>query len=245
MADQPISVFNLWDESNPRSLINLVGQKTGDYIRQAYAKAPELFGIDERDLRKRLRLMECHITPTDNRLRLAFWQEYDYAQANLKPFRITAVCHGIMNHGYFTDKYLSSATRVAWLLCPPASYESLTTEALQYGMEILRDILEEPNTHPNGQLNMKLLEIKLKIVAMIDLRLKGLPTQKIEQRTIGFSIHDSMRGAASASMDNTMVDLEKRMKELEIRERRALNMPEPPTPAPEPKTDIDAEFTNV
>lgn len=242
-----ITAFDLWDIANPRSVINLVPAKTADLIREAYMKEPDLFGMGERELARLLKDSNRQPSPTDNRLRLNFWLEYENAQLNIKDITLARVAAGICSHAYFTDKYLRHSHKVAWLLTPPASYEIVVAEALQFGMEQMREILDLENTFPNGQINLKLLEIKAKIVGMMDLRLKGLPTQKIEQKSMSYTYHDSAKEVAGAAEAHSMAQLQERIKDLERRERRALNLPEPTAPGPvaSEAATIDAEFTKL
>lgn len=245
MTETLPTAFDIWDEANPRSLVNILPVKTADQIREAAKSHPDLFGLDERSLRAEFKKLNYFPNATDNRLRINFWMEYERAQTVLKPMVLNRICDGVIVHGYFTDRYLRNPFHVAWMLTPITGYETVATEALQYGLETLRDILGEDHTLPGGGLNLKLVELKLKVVAMLDLRLKGIPTQRIEQKTLGYTLHDSMKDVSAHTMGTNMIDLEARMKELERRERRALNLPEPSTPAPESEKAIDAEFTQV
>lgn len=240
-----VTVFDLWDERNPRAIVNIVPPKISELLRAAYLKEPGLFGLGERETKLQLRTREESPTVSDNRIRLNFWLEYESAQHHLKPMTVAAIIRGLCSTGYL-EKYLTNPGHVAWMLTPPASYEVVVEEALQYGMEKMRDVLEMDEMLPNGQPNLKLIEIKAKIVTMLDVRLKGLPTQRVEQRSLTYNLNEASRDAGASAEAASMAQLQERLKELERRERRALNLPDPPKdPAPAPaaeKAPIDAEF---
>jgi hypothetical protein len=202
----------------------LVPRAVQDAFLMAAEKRPDLMGLDERTLFRILRGDAMSPTPTDNRIRLNFWREYDMAQTNGRKINVDAIHAGICHKTFFYNNYLTSPTRVAWLLCMPASYDTMMEEMLQFGVEQLRDILELPNTDAGGKLNLKLLELKAKIVALVDQRQKGGIIQRVEQKSMNLLVATTDKGVAQAMTENTMEALEKKMKELEARERRALNL---------------------
>src|ERR1041384_7730963 len=72
---------SLADRSNPISVVNLVPGAVGKALEDALFTNPEFFDKDERALWVFLRKDNKQPTPTDNRLRLKFWMEYDNAMA--------------------------------------------------------------------------------------------------------------------------------------------------------------------
>lgn len=216
-----ISHMDVWTRSDPRSVINLVPPAVGEAMLLAAKAKPDLFGVDERTLWNTLRLSNKCPSPTDNRLRLKFWDEYDRAQAELKNIIISNVTPGVCSREYFTQNYLASPEKVAWLLCPPASYVVKMEEALAFGIEQLRDILELPTTSPSGRVDTKLAELKAKIVAMMDIRVKGAITQKIEQKSMNINVQTSDKQVANRALQGSMEDIEKRLRELKKRDKVA------------------------
>ena len=217
-----------WNRADPRSLINLVPSTVQDFMVRAFSVRPDLFGQDERIVYKALRTEGREPTPTDNRLRLKFWDEYDRAQAQLDRMQMVAVYTGVCSREYFSQRYLTFPEKVAWLMTPPASYVVKMEEALAFGIEQLRDVLEQPMFDSKGNFNTKLAELKAKIVAMLDLRVKGGVTQRVEQTTKSFNVtlSQSASEVSQAAVEASMVEIEKRLKELEKRDRMAL--PEKP-----------------
>lgn len=231
----------LWDTDNPRAIISMVPNSLRDAFQLAREKRPELFGQQERELYKTLRSENKTPTPEDSRLRTKFWFEYDEALLRNRNIRVQVVLAGTSTEEQF-DQYLKHPTKVAWLLTPPADYEWVTKEALAFGIELWRDVLEQPHINEFGKIDYKLLEIKSKIILALDMRVKGGITQRIEQKTLGLNIHATQGQIEKAGSQGSMAEIDKRIKELEARERRALNLPSPhgdPKPGPEV---IDAEL---
>jgi hypothetical protein len=212
---------DLWDRTNERSVLNLVPPGTANLMIEAGRAKPELFTLDERTLWKTLRAEESTPSPTDNRLRLAFWAEYDRAQGSNDRMNMNAVFGGICTRPIF-DKYLSHPEKMAWMLCPPALYMTVMEEALSFGIERIRDILEIDvvrTVKGKEVVDVKLGELQAKIVAMLELRVKGAVATKIEQRNMNLNINTSDKQVAKAAMGGSMADIQKRLKELERRDR--------------------------
>lgn len=222
--DIPATPMILFDQNEPRSLINLVPDAIRQRIQTALwdQEASGLFEMDEHRLYKSLRASSATPTPTDNRLRLKFWMEYDHCQGlHTKAIDITRVFSGICSKEYFYNHYLEHPKKVAWLLCPPTAYVVKANEALEFGLEQLRDILEADHTLPGGKIDSKLGELKLKIIAMLDVRVKGAIVQK--------TINANLSGPAAANAVNkaiagpTMEELNRQLEALRKREAEYTN----------------------
>jgi hypothetical protein len=219
------TALDLWDRTEERAVLNLVPNGVQAAFLDASRRAPDLFQRDERDLFKELRSREETPSPTDNRLRLAFWLEYDRAQMNAKRMEMLSVYTGICTKQYFFSKYLLHPGKVAWLLCPPADYETKMAEGLSFATDQMRQILEMDHTLATGGVNFKLLELKTKIWALMDLRSKGAHTQKIETKSMNLHVSTTDKGLAQAMTENSMEAMDRRLKELDRRERVVLNLP--------------------
>ena len=217
----------VWDELNPVSVINLVPPMVADRLREARAKAPEFFDLDEHRLYRLLSSRSLTPTPTDNRMRLKFWMEYDNQLLKNDRFLMSRAFSGVMASDTFYKNFLCYADRIAWMICPPTNYLVKAEEALEYGLEQLRDLLMQPHVDESGKVNTKLGELKAKIVAMLDLRLKG----GIVQKQLTVTSHLGKTGDQGQLENMTVQELEvelnrakERFKKLENggRERRVL-----------------------
>lgn len=223
----------LWDTANPASVVNLLSPGASDKIKNCAIVKPDLFNIqDEHTLYQHLSKIKAKPTPTDNRLRLAFWLEYDRVCNGFKDrIEMVNVYAGVCTHAYFENKYLKIPEKVAWLLTPPASYEVVLEEALQFGIEQLRETLSLPHLKDNGEIDVKMIELKAKIFAMLDMRKHGMYTQKIKQESLNINVTDATKLATQVggkTLDQTMQMLEDKIRELEKRDKSRQALPDIP-----------------
>lgn len=213
--------ISIFEKDNARAVVNLVPSVVKDSIEQWAFERDELFGLDEKDLYTKLKADNKQPSPTDNRLRLKFWNEYDRVQAqDLKMMNMVNVLSGICSREMFYSHYLKSPQKVAWLLTPPAGYMVKAEEALEFGLEQLRDLLDQPHV-VNGKVDTKLGELKTKIVMMLDTRVKGAVIQKSMNLNLNTSNEKVMQAATAATAE----DLMRQLKDLERKNRRAQNIP--------------------
>jgi hypothetical protein len=224
IREQTTSVpADIFDESNPRSMINLIPPIMAEKVRVAVGAKPGYFHMDERALAKHLAKLSRNTrgpNVTDNRLRLKFWDEYDRAQHENTKMNMTNVYAGVCSREYFSSCYLASPEKVCWLILPPASYVVKMEEALAFGIEQMRDILDEPNffwDKGRKKVNVKLLELKAKIVHMLDNRVKGAVPQQIEQRSMNVNV--SSKDVSQLAMMGTMEEIERRLQTLRAADR--------------------------
>lgn len=206
----------VWDKDDSRSVLRLAPES----IQRRMLEIPEeLRFVDEPALRKRIKP-----TPTDNQLRISFWLEYDRVQREMaKQMEMTSIIRGIISEDYFYNVYVKNPERLAWMLIPPKSYTVKLTDMLEVGLDQLRETLELPHIE-GGKVNTKLLELKLKITAMMDLRLNGAIAQKvqIEQKNMNMNLH--LRNTSEELMalgeSKNMEELDRKL--MELRKRDAM-----------------------
>jgi hypothetical protein len=208
--------IRVWNEADDRSLIRLVP----DGIREKMLVIPEeIRKLDERALREKMKP-----TPTDNQLRLSFWLEYDSCQSLCAPkMKMGNVLRGICSEDYFYGTYTREPLRMAWLVLPPVHYTVKMTEALEFGVERMREILSFPLVDKKGRINTSLAKLMITIVNQLEARVHGSVAQKlqIEQKSI------TMRAEAGDILDavktRNMAEIDKRLKYLEKKERMLEN----------------------
>lgn len=154
-----------YDLDDPRSVYNLVPQWTRNVMKLVQ---PELWMLDEAALRKR-----CDPDARVNRIRLAFWAEYESAQAKLTRISFYEVSRRCGIAEYFIRKLLEDPHTLAFVLCAPASYDSFLEEALQHSLSKLREVLDFSLHDENGKPNLKQAEMVLKTAAFLDMRKNG------------------------------------------------------------------------
>lgn len=240
--DQPVEVIDsptldIWNRPNPRAIINLVTPVTQVSFILAQEKRPDLFGLDEQALWKKLRSDNCQPTATDHRLRMQFWFEYELAQSEGRRMRSAAFYSGICSKDLWEDKITQCAEKLAWILCPPINYVNRMEEALSFGLMKMRNYLDlDPEDFPPKE-RIRLMEFQAKLFNMIDMRAKGAYTQKIENKNMNLNIETTDKQVAAALVGESMEALTRKMKELERRERKALNLMEEKKEAIEVKSE--------
>ncbi len=100
------------------------------------------------------------------------------------------------------------------MLCPPVGYAAKVHEALEFGIEQLRDILEAPHK-VGGKIDTKLGELKLKIVMNMELREKIISAHLSGKQAV-----DAVKNATTGP---SMEDLDKRIKAAQERQKKLLN----------------------
>jgi hypothetical protein len=213
-ASLPSDPLNRMD---PRALVNLLPGSLSEALFSLASKDPGLIGKDEQSLWKELRAREEMPTATANRLRLKFWQEYDRVQVEGGKMQLQRIVAGVC-FPHQLMAWVKSPEFTSWLACPPAGYLVKMEEALEFGLEQMRDILAIDHM-AGGKPNVKLMELKAKIVDSMQLRVKGAVVQKtVNLNSTVPAQHPSVTKAIQAVGAD---DVEKRLKELERRDRMA------------------------
>lgn len=193
------------DLNDPKALINLVPKS----VKDAMLRVPEAFlNMDERELEKLT--PKQSFTLVDRRLRTAFWLEYARATDAGTALNLANVYQGVCSRAYFYNYVIESQPRLAYLLLAPTDYRIAMEEALLFGVDRLREILDLPIYDPSGKPDPKIADVILKTVAILDQRVKGAVIQKIQQHTV----HESKGGGKPTESPETMVEIEAKLASL-------------------------------
>lgn len=217
-----------FDPDSPYSMPNMLPKAQADALRNTLWKQPccHEFIMDETELKKHL--YNCHSyrpTVADNRIRYSFWTLYEETADNSgHQMDLRRVSQFIMTHNIFERMYLElHPSRTMWMMLRPSGYTDALQEMLMHGVTRMREILDMPITTPKGELNMKMLDLQVKITNMIDYRLHGAPKQDIRQLNVNVS--KEIKGAGGDIKDliqsGDMVAIQTRLNDL-AREKRKL-----------------------
>lgn len=222
--EAPSREIILLDKSDPRAVVNLVPEDLRQHIEDMAFENPEYFNQDERSLRAlfkeankngKLTHREAEIGATENRIRVAFWTEYNRAQDSGGRMNLANVCAGICTKAYFYNEITKRKTKLAWVLTPPTSYTSAMEEALIYGVEKIRDILDIELKDSKGNVNVKAAEVLLKTIQFLDQRVKGAIVQKVDTRSL--VVHADTRSKPKESEPLTLEAVQKQLQSLEAK----------------------------
>lgn len=234
-ADHAVVIL---DRTDPRAVLNLVPESFIPAIEQLAFENPELLNKDERTLKTlikeareagRLRPGECSVGATENRLRVAFWNEYNRAQDTGGKLSLPRICAGVCTAEYFTQEILNRKGKLAWVLTPPVSYTNAMEEALVYGVEKLRDILDVDLKDAKGQVNIKAAEVFLKTIQFLDARVKGAVVQRVDLRSLSLS---GKLDQPKNSEPLTLTAVQDQLAKLEEKARAMLESKNGPIPEP-------------
>lgn len=203
-----------WVKEDPHSLYSKCPFNFQIAMVEAFAKSPEFFQLDERDLYEKMKSMKMMPTPSDNQVRLQLWFAYYQSIENGTPIRGSAIYAGVMDESYFWRQFLARPEKVAWITTPPASYITRLKEGSEYGLMLMRNILSEDPKDYEPKDRLKVFELQAKIFQMLDTRLRGTAVQR--NLTVNITDQEASKEILSESMES----VEKRIKELEARDRR-------------------------
>lgn len=168
----------LLDESDERSLVNIVPPKFREAIQNLANNFPEYLEETELDLQRIVKP-----TPLDDRLRVAFWHEYTAAQDLGRDIKLANVFSNYCSDFYFYSKFITRPEKVAWIICRPANYMQSLEASLNNGKNRLDELMRMELFHPNGMLKVEETKLFLKAYKMLDDRVKGSVIQRIEKKT--------------------------------------------------------------
>lgn len=200
LKDVPEIIF--WDETDPLSVINLVPdplRRQLELLRRS--DKAHLLDLTETDLFKALDRLNQRPNPTDNRLRVKFWLEYDRLHETAERVSPRMVCANITSRvcsrELFYKHYITNHPRLAWLLCPPASYMARMQEALNFGVDQVREILALPPNEVNREVRAA-ADMKIRLVHGLDQlfrgtqrRLRGRPKNVDREAWLNMALDDS------------------------------------------------------
>lgn len=214
-----------FDRNSPLSLYSKMGKAWSRRFVERLSEVPELaeFLTDETVLRDKLEeLYSYRPTPVDERYRVHLWIEYENACKLGRMMQMNNVYNLVGPESTFHNNVMSNPKRVAWMLCKPIGYNSMTREMLNLGLRRLQSYLDKDawTSGKGGKPDMKLMKLQLEITKMMDLRQHGAPTQKIQSIELKGTI--GANGEIQAAVEQAdMKALQDRKAELEARRRQA------------------------
>ena len=147
---------------------------------------------DEFELQKKVKP-----TAEQNRLRLAFWREYERAIQVKEDMNPENIYKGIVSKENFYHVIKKNPKVVAWILKQPTNYVNMMEEALSFSMHRVREILEMPMykmivkevPQPSGKTKVMqkrvpdtaVAKLILDTMKLLDVRVKGAIVQTVKQ----------------------------------------------------------------
>lgn len=190
----------LFNEDNPAALIAVAPPSFVPVLRSLQADLPKMFFRNDTELRRMIKPDE-----RDDRLRIAFWDEYQAATAVGKRMAVSAFLRvAAVDIIVWEGFYLHEREKLLWIITQPKSYANAMKQILYRGIERFQEIMELKFEDEKGKLDSRALGQFLKAFQLVDLRVKGSIMQKvqIEQRNLNLNAEIS-----NAQMDHEMAKL--------------------------------------
>lgn len=198
--------LSLTDRSNPRSIINIAPNWMSNLIEAMPAE------ILEMDFHK----LKNQVQPDvfDERIRLAFWNEYHLAQSKLTNMNMSNVYGSVGISQSLLVKTLSNSYKLAYVLTPPADVALTLQETMNFGIEQLRQILAMPHIDQRGNLDARAADVKFKITQDLINRVRGQTIQRVEVKSQNVNLNADV-SAGPTQLPNNMKDLDAHLEALE------------------------------
>jgi hypothetical protein len=197
--------FQIYSEEGERSLLELLPTAVAT---QAKAIPAEFFDLTEQQIKKMITW-----TPTIERLRIAFWMEHERAVRKQETMNMANVYSGLVQWGYFKNKFITNSFNLLYMLTPPVNYDLAMEEALVFGIEQIRDILAAPHIDDNGNINTKVAKLKVELVKELADRRKGKTVSRMQIQTHNTNLE--LTGGQDQQPDRSVEELEAEVKALE------------------------------
>lgn len=227
------AAFSVFDADNHRAIINLVPDSLRDALLPLRERFSEMQQKPEAGIRNLVKPDE-----RDERLRLNFWDEYNYATQIDSEIRINQVLQGVCSVECWYEFYLKSPLKLIWMLTPPKYYSQSMKFILNMGLDRLTEMMSAKVVDKDGKLDVRAAGVILKAFHLVDLRVKGAIAQKvtIDQRTMNLNAEVNAEHMARLQMDelrnlspDELLELEERAKLAERASRAMLRGESPDT----------------
>lgn len=198
------------DESDPRSLINMVSPRFKEAIRDLYKNHPDLTEQSEKDL---YRIVQPSFQLDE--LRLSFWVEFNRAMDTGSTMMMKNAYSCVMTGDLF-HKMIRRPEVVAWIITVPRQHKISCEAKLNYLSNEIEEMVKTPwyklDKKGNKLIDPKTANVFLKIYQLMENRVHGGAVQRLEQKTATISL-----GSRGGTDDELRQELEKlRSKAIDI-----------------------------
>lgn len=217
--------MSIYDTENPCSIINLVPDSLKEVLYEHKDRYTGYFHLNEAEVRNRVKPDE-----RDERLRLNFWDEYNYATQVQSKVRMQQVMQGVCSVECWYQYYLKTPMKIFWMITPPKYYSQSMKYILNMGLDRMIEMMSAKVVDEQGKLDVRAAGVILKAFHLVDLRVKGAIAQKvtIDQRTMNLNADINAEHMSRIQLDqlrdmspDDLLELERRA---QIAERASKSM---------------------
>lgn len=208
--------LEIFNEDNPYSLVNKVPEYMIVKLYALEKDEVDWLSLTTTEIREKIK-------PTSimNRLRMAFWNEYENACRTGDRMETKRIYAGICSMEHFS-RMMQKVRKYVWLIQPVPAYQDTIEELLLTGTEEMRKILEAPIYKEDGSINTSLVNSKLKLQKMIEDRALGAVAQKLETKSLNVNANLGKDGEVK------QIDVDEELKKLrnQVNENENIKKPE-------------------
>lgn len=204
--NEPRNEVSIFEKENPYSILNMVPEW---FQKRLFNANQELLGEDESHIREK-----CRPTPLVNRIRMAFWVEYDTACRMGRKIDMARVYGGLCTRDNFL-KTVCRPNNMAWVLTPVSSYKVSMEEALEHSIAQMRKMLDCPLYKADGQLDTQAANVVLRVFTLLDQRVHGSIVQKVETKSLSVQKHIHQKVEPGPGGQAPQIDIDEKLKALE------------------------------
>jgi hypothetical protein len=172
---------------------------------------PKAFTMYEHELR-----LKAGVGEVEEQIRLAFWDEYAYAQDARCMMNVNRAYNRICTKSYFYDRVVRDQYKLAYILTPPRNYVYRMREMLELAHRRMREVLEMPLVDKKTkQPNTKLISEMVKITVLLENRVMGAVKQKleVESKSVNVNVSSGER-KGYFDVEDEIRAIEKQLKDL-------------------------------
>lgn len=177
--------LEIFNQENPFSLYSKLPDNMRDRLMEMSKDVVKIDGkefswleLDTEEIKQKVRP-----SSTLNKLRIAFWVEYDISCRLKKTMNTGRIFGGICAREHFS-RLIAKPKNMAWLIQPISSYQASLEDALLDSVSMLKKILSAPIYKKDGQLDTAAANVMIKIHKELTDRMHGTVVQKMEMKQL-------------------------------------------------------------
>lgn len=165
------------DPNGPKAMVNMVPKVVRSAIINLQNNHPEWCDKGEQELANILK-------PDDlsDRIRVCFWREYERASQTTIGMNMTHVYGRLISRNHFYN-LIKKPEVVAWMITPTMDIMATGLASYHYGKNHMAKIVKEGPFDENGKLDLTKAPTFLRAFKILEDRVLGAVTQRIEQKT--------------------------------------------------------------
>lgn len=174
-SPQQVAAETMGDRDNPDAVISICPEEMEPMIAAALEKYGHWYSYDEKQIRQK-----AEVDDRDERLRLAFWDEYSSATAQRRRMVMRNIVTVLVSASVWYNFYAKRLDKVAWMIYPPRNYSQALKNILDKGLDRLHEIMMLPILKPNGTPDVQTISQIIKVFQLVDARVKGAVVQRLQ-----------------------------------------------------------------